>query len=347
MKLNRNLRGTRTSPPGRRKPTRWVTGGKSAVMPRSHSILHPVSAPTQPRIAYATRRGTMIHGRSEDVLESMGPRLRGRVHLIFTSPPFPLNRKKRYGNETGDAYVGWLSAFAPLFRDLLAPKGSIVLEMGNAWEPGQPVMSTLALRALLEFLRLGGFYLCQQFVCYNPARLPSPAQWVNVKRYRLKDAYTHIWWMSPVTEPEADNRRVLKPYSTAMLKLLGRQRYNAGSRPSEHHIGSRSFLKDNNGAIPPNVLTISNTRATDDYLEYCRARGLKAHPARMPYDLADFFIRFLSLPRNLILDPFGGSNTTGAAAEQLKRRWLTIETSADYVEGSKGRFPVRELKIPK
>jgi hypothetical protein len=314
----------------------------------NRSLLLPQHTKLRPRVVYTTNHGIMIRGKTEDVLaSSFGKKLKGRVHLLFTSPPFPLNRKKKYGNEIGDAYVEWLASFAPVFRELLAPKGSIVLEMGNAWEPRQPVMSTLALRALLEFLRRGGFYLCQQFICYNPTRLPSPAQWVNVKRYRLKDAYTHVWWMSPVTEPEADNRRVLKPYSPAMLDLLRRQKYNAGPRPSEHHIGATSFLKNHNGAIPPNVLTIGNTKATDDYLTYCRVHGLKPHPARMPSDLADFFIRFLTKPRNLVFDPFGGSNTTGAAAERLKRRWLSIEASADYIKGSRGRFPRKSLRTSK
>lgn len=289
----------------------------------------------------------MIHGSTEDFLASpAGHKYRGRVQLIFTSPPFPLNRKKKYGNEVGEEYVEWLARFAPLFKKLLTPSGSIVMEMGNAWEPGLPVMSTLALRALLEFVKVGEFHLCQQFVCYNPTRLPSPAQWVNVKRIRLKDAYTNVWWMSPTTEPEADNRRVLKPYSSAMLRLLKRQKYNSGPRPSEHHIGSKSFLTNNNGAIPPNVLTIGNTNAADDYLKFCRAHNIKAHPARMALDLADFFIRFLTKKRNLVLDPFAGSNTTGAAAEQLKRRWLAIEPNSDYIHGSMGRFSSPTLKRP-
>lgn len=298
-----------------------------------------------PRIAYRTKRGTMIHGDTMGLLAStMGKQYRKRVQLIFTSPPFPLNRKKKYGNEVGEEYIDWLVKFTPLFKELLTPTGSIVMEMGNAWEPGQPVMSTLALRALLRFLERGQLNLCQQFICYNPTRLPSPAEWVNVKRIRVKDAYTHLWWMSPTTEPEANNRRVLKPYSPAMLRLLRRQKYNTGLRPSEHHIGAESFLTNNNGAIPPNVLTIGNTNAADDYLKHCRKGGLKVHPARMPLDLASFFIRFLTKPRNLVFDPFGGSNTTGAAAERLKRRWLTIEQNADYIEGSKGRFLTSVLR---
>ena len=98
----------------------------------------------------------MVHGGTEAYLASKeGQRLRNKVQLIFTSPPFPLNRKKRYGNQQGEAYIEWLAGFAKPFKELLTPTGSIVLEMGNAWEPGQPVMSTLALRALLEFLKRG------------------------------------------------------------------------------------------------------------------------------------------------------------------------------------------------
>ena len=70
------------------------------------------------------------------------------------------------------------------------------MEVGNAWEPGRPVMSTLALRALLAFLDTGKLLLCQQFIYNNPARLPGPAQWVTVERIRVKDSYSHLWWMA-------------------------------------------------------------------------------------------------------------------------------------------------------
>lgn len=290
--------------------------------------------------AYRTPRGVAYQGLAEQVLGDpvFRQKYRGKVQLIFTSPPFPLNRKKRYGNKVGEEYIEWLAAFAPLFRDCLKEDGSIVMEIGNAWEPGSPIMSTLALEALLRFMKKGDLRLCQQFICYNPARLPSPAQWVNVKRIRVKDAYTHVWWMSPTENPKADNRRVLKEYSPAMRKLLSSRKYNAGPRPSQHNISAKSFLKDNKGAIPPNVLTISNTKSNDPYQLYCRDNELPFHPARMPIALPEFFIRFLTEPRNLVLDPFSGSNTTGAAAEELKRRWVAIEPNSDYLAGSKGRF---------
>ena len=298
-----------------------------------------VQAAPKPRLAYRTGAGEMIAGDSKAFFASPdAAQYQNKAQLIFTSPPFPLNRKKRYGNQQGEEYVEWLASFAPTFRDLLGPTGSLVVELGNAWEPGSPTMSTLALKALLGLVEKGDFYLCQQFVCNNPARLPSPAQWVNVERIRVTDSFTHVWWMSPTPRPKADNRRVLKKYSTSMKKLLATKKYNAGARPSEHHIGATSFLTDNGGSIPSNVLTIANTAAVDDYQSYCRSHDLPTHPARMPSRLAEFFIEFLTDADDLVCDPFAGSNTTGAAAERLGRRWLSVEMDKGYIDGSQGRF---------
>ena len=202
-------------------------------------LVEPAVRPASPftgrppaNVAYATSCGRMLHGKSDEILaDGSLARFEGKVNLIFTSPPFPLNRKKRYGNETGEAYIKWLCAFGPLFKKMLAPDGSIVVEMGNSWEPGMPVMSTLALRALLEFQEKNDLHLCQEFIWHNPARLPSPAQWVNVERSRVKDSFTKLWWMAPTAKPKASNQRVLKEYSKAMKTLLKRGTYNAGKRP--------------------------------------------------------------------------------------------------------------------
>ncbi len=280
-----------------------------------------------------------LHSTIEQFLLSDACRcLQNKVKLIFTSPPFPLNRKKKYGNLVGEEYLQWLAGLAPNLTQLLSHDGSIVLEVGNSWNPGEPTMSTLAIESLLQFKKAAGLYLCQQFVCHNPARLPSPAQWVNVERIRVKDSFTHVWWFAKTPWPDACNRRVLTEYSQSMQRLLDTGKYNSGRRPSEHAIGERSFLADNGGAIPASVLQFSNTRANDDYLSYCRSNGLSPHPARMPPGLAEFFIKLLTRPKNLVFDPFGGSNVTGSVAEKLKRRWLIVEARKDYLDTSRGRF---------
>lgn len=294
----------------------------------------------------------MLVGKIEDALASAPlTSLKGKVNLIFTSPPFPLVRKKRYGNETGESYLRWLKGLAPQLCDLLTPDGSIVMEIGNSWEPGVPVMSTLGLEALLAFKKAGRLHLSQQMICHNPARLPSPAQWVNVKRERLKDSFTHVWWMSRSEHPKADNRRVLLPYSGHMKSLLKSQKYNAGARPSGHVISQTGFLTDHGGAISPNVISFADdtslpealmkfagTSADVRYRQYCDEHDYESHPARMQVGLAMFFIKFLTEEGDLVLDPFGGSNTTGFAAETLGRKWLSIEANEEYALGSEGRF---------
>ena len=310
------------------------------------------SAPgSRPRLAYSTPQGRMYVGQAEDALASSAlARSRGRVQMVFTSPPFPLCREKAYGNLRGDEFAGWLASFARPLADYLTSDGSIVLELGNGWEPGQPTQSTAGLKALLAFQEAAGLHLCQEFICYNPARLPTPAEWVTIKRVRVKDAFTRVWWLSPTPHPKADNRRVLTAYSESMQRLFRRGTYNPGRRPSQHKISDGAFLADNGGAIPPNVLVpdpaevgsailpIPNTASKDPFPKACRDRGLAVHPARMPAALVRFFVEFLTDPGDLVLDPFAGSNTTGMVAEGLGREWLAVEASADYAAASMARF---------
>lgn len=311
-----------------------------------------------------TRLGRYFVGDSKYLLRGpLNKALRGKVQLILTSPPYPLNRKKSYGNHTGPSYKRWFLGLAPLFADLLRPDGSIVIELGNAWLRGRPVQSLLHLESLLGFVQApsAGLRLCQQFICYNPARLPTPAAWVTVKRLRVTDSFTHVWWMAKSDFPKADNSRVLRPYSQDMRDLLQRGKYNNGRRPSHHGISKKGFLRDNGGSIAqnvlevesldplrpsrvPNVLRIANTSSNDFFFRECRAKGVTPHPARMPSSLASFFVHFLTDPGDLVLDPFAGSNTTGFVSELGGRRWVAIDQVETYVKQSRIRFRDPQLK---
>lgn len=293
---------------------------------------------TKDSVVYSTDYGMMIKGKCEDILLQLGNNEAPKANLIFTSPPFPLNRAKKYGNMTGDEYLKWIESLATIFANALQDDGSIVMEIGNAWEPHLPIQSTLPMEALLAFKKAGELYLCQEFIHYNPARLPAPVEYVNKQRIRVKDAFTRIWWLSKSVNPKANNRNVLEEYSRQMKKLISTGKYNPGSRPSEYIIGETSFLKDNGGAIPGNVIIASNTSSIDSYLDYCRNNGLEIHPARMPRAIPEFFIKLLTDENDMVLDPFAGSNTTGYVAEKLRRKWLSIEIEEKYIEGSRGRF---------
>jgi len=313
---------------------------------------------------HQTRLGRYFVGDSKAVLRGpLAEALRGKVQLILTSPPFPLNRKKSYGNRTGSGYKRWFAKLAPLFADLLTPNGSIVIELGNSWVRGRPVQSLLHLESLLDFVNAPGanLRLCQQFICFNPARLPSPAAWVTVRRSRLTDSFTHVWWMAKSDFPKADTRRVLRPYSNSREALLKLGTYNNGKRPSQHSVSKKGFLNNHGGSIPlnvlemetldprraprlPNAFSIANTGSNDFFLQTCRELEITPHPARMPAGLASFFVQFLTGPGDLVLDPFAGSNTTGFVAELAGRRWLAIDEEEKYVRQSRIRFKDPALK---
>ncbi len=290
-----------------------------------------------PIASYKTGYGAAYLG---DALEMTKAIPSGSINLIMTSPPFALIKKKPYGNVSAPKYIEWFLPFADEFWRVLKDDGSLVIHIGGSWEKGQPVRSLyhfeLLIRLCRNMIHNHNFYLAQDFYWYNPAKLPSPAEWVTVNRYRVKDAVDPIWWLSKSPLPKANNMQVPHPYSKAMRRLL-KVGYNEGPRPSGHVISSK-FQKDMGAAISPNLLVIGNTVSNSRYLRFCRENGIKAHPARYPVELPRFFIKFLTDEKDIILDPFAGSNATGEAAELEKRKWISFEKRGDYLKGSIYRF---------
>lgn len=285
---------------------------------------------------YETTYGAAYLGDATEILSDKS--LERKVDLIMTSPPFALRRKKEYGNVEAAKYVAWFLEFARVFHRILKPKGSLVIHIGGSWNRGQPTRSLYQHELLIELCRIPAyeFFLAQEFFWYNPAKLPTPAEWVTVRRERVKDAVDCIWWLSKDPHPKASNRKVLQPYSESMKQLL-KNGYRAMLRPSGHDISSK-FSRDNRGAIPSNLLEIANTESNSRYLRACRQTDIKPHPARYPAGLPEFFIKMLTDEGDLIVDPFAGSNVTGEVCECLKRRWIAVDIVEEYLEGSKFRF---------
>jgi len=283
---------------------------------------------------YTTQYGAAYLGDALRFLRQMKPE---SVDLIVTSPPFALKRKKEYGNVDAKEYIPWFVDFAVEFKRILKDEGSLVIDIGGTWVKGQPTRSLYHFELVIALCKTLGFHLAQELYWYNPSKLPSPAEWVTVRRIRVKDAVDPVWWLSKTPNPKATNLNVLKPYSDSMLKLL-ENGYKAKLRPSGHDI-SEKFARDNRGAIPPNLLSLANTDSNSQYLQACREHGIKPNPARFPHGLPEFFIKFLTDPGDLVVDPFAGSNVTGEVAERLGRRWLAFEIVEEYLEGSRFRFP--------
>lgn len=294
------------------------------------------------KVFYSRRRGEIYHGDSLDLLTT---RVRpASVDLIMTSPPFGLVRKKEYGNVDADKYVEWFKPFAEAFKRALKPSGSLVIDIGGAWNAGEPTRSLYHYELLISLCKESKFHLAQEFFWWNPARLPTPAEWVTVRRVRVKDAVNCIWWLSPTPWPKASNKRVLQPYSDSMKDLLVHG-YKPQMRPSGHDISDK-FQNDNGGSIPPNLIAAAHTESNSAYIRYCADKKLKPHPARFPREVPEFFIRMLTDVDDLVLDPFAGSCVTGEAAEGTKRKWICCELREDYLQGALGRFQAADVTVP-
>ena len=310
--------------------------------------------------AYHTDLGAAYCGDSLELLSKLPD---GAVDLVITSPPFALQRQKEYGNKDQAEYIDWLTGFARLVHQKLNDHGSFVLDLGGAYRRGVPARSLYNFRAAIRFCDEVGFFLAEDFYWFNPSKLPSPIEWVNKRKMRAKDAVNTVWWFSKTEWPKADVTNVLTEYSDRMKRLLEAPDsfYSPAERPSGHDIG-RGFGKRNQGAIPsnllklplvdedslsalleyyslpPNLLEIPNSESNSQYLRGCKSAGVKAHPARFPPRLPEFFVRFLTDPFDLVVDIFAGSNTTGMVAEKDGRQWLAFDERLDYLAASAFRF---------
>lgn len=285
---------------------------------------------------YSTELGKAYVGDSLELLDKIDD---NSVNLVLTSPPYALQRQKEYGNKSQNDYVDWLALFAEKIYRILRTDGSFVLDLGGTYEKGRPTRSLYNYKVLIKFCEELNFFLAEEFFWFNTSKLPAPIEWVNKRKIRVKDAVNTIWWFSKSAYPKADVRNILTPYSERMEKLLknGEKFYMPKKRPSGHNISSK-FSNINGGAIPPNLLQISNSESNSKYLRFCKAAEIKGHPARFPKRLPEFFIKFLTNERDLILDIFAGSNTTGEVAEELGRKWIAFEKDKAYLSASAFRF---------
>lgn len=292
---------------------------------------------------YKTNCGAAFLGDSLDLIRKIPD---NSVNLIITSPPYALEFKKEYGNVQKSDYKAWFLEFAKEFYRVLTPDGSFVLNIAGSYNKGTPTKSLYHYQLLIALVEELQFHLAQEFFWYNPAKMPMPAEWVTVRRIRVKDSVEQVWWLSKTPWPKANNRRVLKPYSKDMLRLQSKG-LKKTVRPSGHNIKESFSEMGSGGSIPPNVfedqhavdfLKFGNNAANDGYAVGCKNNGLKMHPARFPDAIPEFFINFLTEKNDIVMDPFAGSNTTGSMAEKMERRWIAIDSVQEYLEGSKFRF---------
>lgn len=233
-------------------------------------------------------------------------------------------------------------ALEPIIAQLI-PGDSICLNLSNdVFVPGLPSRSLYRERTILALCDRFNLHLMDSIIWNNPSKAPGPVQWASIHRIQLHTAFEYIYWFtnSP-TEVKADNRRVLQPHTDKHRRLMtqGGERTSRTACDKTYRIQPGSFGHATTGRIPRNLLTLShNCPDSRQYRADARRLGLPIHGALQPLAIPTFLIQFLSEPDDLIVDPFGGTLTTGKAAEQLRRRWIVSEFLLEYIRGAAERF---------
>jgi site-specific DNA-methyltransferase (cytosine-N4-specific) len=289
-------------------------------------------------IAFSTTLGVAIWGDAHRLFSTWDE----PIFLCLTSPPYPLRRHRAYGGPTETEYTDFITRhIEPIVKNLV-PGGNVVLSVSpDIFEEGSPSQSLYLERLTLALCDRVGLRLMNRIV-WTSNKAPGPVEWAAKRRVQLHSGYEYLlWFCNEPLKCLADNRRELEPHTERHLKFVssGGVKQARVNSDGAHRQVVGAYSNPTAGKIMRNVVNVPNTCASQrEYKRRARELGLEAHGAPMPLKLAQKLIRFMTAAEQLVVDPFGGSMTTGLAAEKEGRRWASTELVYDYVRGAAERF---------
>src|SRR6266851_3505650 len=254
------------------------------------------------------------------------------VDLFFTSPPYADARS--YSRIHPDQYVDWFLPFARAMFDATAETGSLVLNIKNRVAKSGPMRGQrhpYVYQLVLAMQQMGWRWL-ETYIWAKPNAVPG--------KYgpRTKDAFEYVYHFARGPKPYFDLDAIRVPYKTTSAEIERRKLDSNGRRNTEAGFGrDRTTTYRHGGADPGNVLSVPQT--------YNQHYGV-AHTAAMPEGLASFFIKAVSPPSGIVLDPFAGGGTTTVVARRGGRRAGGIELHRAFVDEALRRIASDEADDP-
>lgn len=252
----------------------------------------------------------------------------GTAQALFTSPLFPLcSPMKSYGTMTPADWLPWMidmvEAWLPLMRD----DGCLVFHLGSAvYFRGSPTISSYRERFVCAAVDQLGLHRQPDLYWEQPKRWPN-LEWGAKRGLHPR----------PTVDPLYIFSRSLTPYTdaggmrTARLEPA-RPGGAPGRRGSGIDVGKRVFAEGK--STFPSALIRAGSGTSDKWRLRVKEEGLPPHPCPMPLAVPRFAISMLTRPGDLVVDPFFGSGSTGAAAEELGRRWVGLDHHRVLLDGA-------------
>lgn len=236
------------------------------------------------------------------------------IDLVVTSPPYAQKRYTTYGGVPANRYVEWFLPIAADLHRILHPAGSFVLNIKEHAEHGErhPYVYELVLA-----MRHAGWRLVDEYIWHKPNGYPG--RWPD----RLRDGFERLYHFA-----KQSNFRM---FPEAVRVPIGDWTKKAGGSRTTSRINPQYVCEDDNWlgrelVFPTNVLTLSV--GGKNY----------GHSAVFPIGLPEFFIKLFTQAGAVVLDPFMGSGTTGAAAMGLGRSFIGIDSDEASFAAARDRL---------
>jgi DNA modification methylase len=248
-------------------------------------------------------------------------RLTDSVDLIMTSPPYADARAGHYDSVCPDDYPDWFTSFHNAFWHALKPTGNLIINIKGRVVDG--VRHRYVWKTIEKLTDLG-WYCIDDYIWHKKNSMPG--YWPS----RLRDSWEYCFHLAKTKKPYMNQKAVSGPAKESTIKRykqlypsdLTRNTSTSGSGFGKTH--ANWFNKTS--VLPGNVLWTA-----------CESR-LRYHPAVFPIELPQFFIKLFSPENGLVLDPFGGSGTTGIAATNLNRDCILIDNNKNYCQSAYRRL---------
>lgn len=258
--------------------------------------------PAAPKPIFATALGHLFEADCMHVLPFIET---NSVDTIFADPPF--NLKKSYGRRTTDdmadaEYLHWCKQWLEECIRILKPGGSLFLYNLPKWNI-----------SLGAFLSEQGLDFRHWIAIEHKSSLPIPG--------RLYPAHYSLLYYSKGKPSRF--QRIRTPIETC------------------RHCGGE--IKDYGGhrrAMNPNGVNLKDVWTDIPPVRHRRFKSNKRNANALSTKVLERVVEMSTFPRDLVLDPFGGSGTTYAVCEQRERRWIgvEIEDTAAIVERLNGEL---------
>ncbi len=268
----------------------------------------PIS-PTQlhldkPQIFYQHPHGEIWLGDAVQWLKSIEAQ---SVDLVIADPPYNIKKAEWDTFESQQAYVTWSLEWIREAARILKPRGTLYV-CGYS-----EILADLKLPAMQYFVG------CRWLVWHykNKANLRNDWGRSHESILHLRKSKDFIFNVNDVRIPYGKHTLKYPEHPQAESSQYGKGK-------------SHTWRPHPRGAKPRDVIEIPTLN-----------NGMPEktpHPTQKPEELIRKLVLASSAPQDVVIDPFAGSGTTLVVAEQLRRRWMGCDISAEYLEWAVDRI---------